>query len=75
MVAADAPGDASVPTPRAPSGLHTPRLATAVAAGPPSTAEPGPPTDIPRTDGIACLLMLGLILGMAFIPDDTHKFY
>ena len=24
---------------------------------------------------IACLLMLGLILGMAFIPDDTHKFY
>ena len=24
---------------------------------------------------IACLLMLGLILGMAFIPDNTHKFY
>jgi len=24
---------------------------------------------------VACLLMLGLILGMAFIPDDTHKFY
>lgn len=23
----------------------------------------------------ACLLMLGLILGLAFIPDDTHKFY
>ncbi|CAN5134457.1 hypothetical protein BH20ACT16_BH20ACT16_01000 [soil metagenome] len=24
---------------------------------------------------IACLLMLGLILGMALIPDDTHQFY
>jgi hypothetical protein len=24
---------------------------------------------------VACLLMLGLILDMAFIPDDTHKFY
>ena len=24
---------------------------------------------------IACLLMLGLIFGMAFIPDDTHKFF
>ena len=24
---------------------------------------------------IAALLMLGLIFGMAFIPDDTHKFY
>lgn len=24
---------------------------------------------------IAGLLMLALILGMAFIPDDTHKFY
>ena len=24
---------------------------------------------------IACLLMLGLILGMAFIPDNTHAFY
>jgi hypothetical protein len=24
---------------------------------------------------IAALLMLGLILGMAFIPDNTHKFY
>lgn len=24
---------------------------------------------------IAALLMLALILGMAFIPDDTHKFY
>ncbi len=23
---------------------------------------------------IACVLMLGLILGMAFIPDDTHDF-
>ncbi len=24
---------------------------------------------------IACLLMLAFILGMAFIPDDTHKYY
>jgi hypothetical protein len=24
---------------------------------------------------VACLLMLGLILGMAFIPEDTHQFY
>lgn len=24
---------------------------------------------------IACLLMLGLILGMAFIPENTHSFY
>jgi hypothetical protein len=24
---------------------------------------------------IACLLMLGLIFGMAFIPNDTHKFF
>ena len=24
---------------------------------------------------IAALLMLGFILGMAFLPDDTHKFY
>ena len=24
---------------------------------------------------IACLLMLGRIFGMAFIPDDTHKFF
>ena len=24
---------------------------------------------------VAALLMLGLILGMAFIPDNTHKFY
>lgn len=24
---------------------------------------------------IAFLIMMGLILGMAFIPDDTHKFY
>jgi hypothetical protein len=24
---------------------------------------------------IACLIMLGFILGMALIPDDTHKFY
>ncbi len=24
---------------------------------------------------VAALLMLGLIFGMAFIPDDTHKFY
>lgn len=24
---------------------------------------------------IACLLMLGLILGLALLPDDTHKFY
>jgi|GEM_PF-3851503 len=24
---------------------------------------------------IACLLMLGFILGMALVPDDTHKFY
>jgi hypothetical protein len=24
---------------------------------------------------IACLLMLGLILGMALLPDDTHTFY
>ncbi len=24
---------------------------------------------------LAMLIMLGIILGMAFIPDDTHKFY
>ena len=24
---------------------------------------------------VACLLMLAFILGMAILPDDTHKFY